>query len=91
MLLNKYLGPNRVMRPYCAIDFTMHLSRLSKALWRPCPLQLAVTEVDGKCFQERIQNWIAGGPSNCPVEPDIMNGVLMGIVEGRIHLCEFFG
>ena len=91
MLLHNLAGVGGVVGADGAVDLAMHLGGLFEALGALNGLAAAFVEVGGDGLHEGAEDGVAGGTCDGAVEADVVDEVLLRVVEGGVHLGDFFG
>ena len=74
-----------------AVDFSVHLGGLFEVGGALDGLAAALVEVGGDGLHECAEDGVAGGSGDGAVEADVVDEVLLGVVEGGVHLGYLFG
>ena len=91
VLLHGLAGVDGVVGADGAVDLAVHLGGLLEVLGVLDGLAAVVVEVGGDGLHEGAEDGVAGGSGDGAVEADVVDEVLLGVVEGGVHLGDLFG
>ncbi len=91
MVLHGSAGLDGITGADGAEDLAVHLGGLFEGLRVAGGLAAIGVEIGGDGLHEGAEDGVAGGPGDGAMEPDVVDEVLLGVVEGGVHLGDLFG
>ncbi len=91
VLLHGLAGLGGVVGADGAVDLAVHLGGLFQVLGVLDGLAAVAVEVGSDGLHQGAEDGVAGGSGDGAVETDVVDEVLLGVVEGGVHLGDLFG